>query len=62
MLFPVDDWQFWVVVGFFLGALYLVIRRLLPGRKGGCDCGCGSGSKKKKIELTIEGGRQNSKR
>jgi hypothetical protein len=31
---PVNDWQFWVVTLFMLGALWMLKRTLLPKKKG----------------------------
>jgi len=61
---PYDDWQFWVVTLLAVGGLALVIRPLLPRRKGNVGCGtcptAGSAadpSVGKKTTLTIEGRR-----
>lgn len=32
-MFPVDDWQFWVVTVLAVGALAFLLRGLLPGAK-----------------------------
>lgn len=32
-MFPVHDWQFWVVTALALGAMLFLLRPLLPGAK-----------------------------
>ena len=59
---PWDDWQFWIVTILALGGLLLVVRPLLPSRRGAERCGsCPSGSsdskRGKRTSLTVEGRR-----
>lgn len=63
---PLDDWQFWVVTGLALSAVWLVVAPLLPKRKKdkGAACpGCPSGEaasakpRAKHVDLTIGGKR-----
>ncbi len=59
--FPIDDWQFWIATIVVLGALWFVIRPMIPRRGKGTACpNCPSGSVKgqpqaKRTELTMEG-------
>lgn len=55
---PLHDWQFYVVTAAMLGAIWLVIRPLLPRKDGtvGCpNCADGVASKKRahRTDLTI---------
>jgi len=58
---PLTDWQFYVVTGAFLIAVWLVIRPLLPRKdaSGGCpNCAAGASPKRsRKMGLTVEGER-----
>ncbi|MEY3025346.1 MAG: hypothetical protein RL136_1914 [Planctomycetota bacterium] len=62
---PYDDWQFWVVSALALGAVWLVVRPLLPKRrsKSAACPGCPSGeaasrpARPKHVDLTIGGKR-----
>ena len=61
---PWTDWQFWIVTLLALGGLVMVVRPLIPSRRGGAGCGsCPSNSKSgdpkvgKRTTLTIEGRR-----
>lgn len=49
--FPIRDWQFWLVSGIALIALWLVLRNVLPSTLGGQR---GKGQSKK-ATLTIGG-------
>ncbi len=59
---PLGDWQFYVVTGAALGAIWLIIRPFLP-RKGGstscpnCADGAASKQRRRKTGLTVEGRR-----
>jgi hypothetical protein len=63
--FPWGDWQFWVASTIAAGALVIVVRPLLPRRKGAkSNCpGCPSAedpsrpSRPKHVDLTIGGKR-----
>lgn len=66
MIFPLDDWQFWIVTIVGLGAAWLVVKPFIPRRRksggggGGCtscSAGMGSSAKPKKTKLTIGGRR-----
>ncbi len=59
---PLGDWQFYIVTAAMLGAVWLIVRPLLPrkGGSGGCPhCADGAASKKRprKTEMTIMGKR-----
>ena len=42
---PLGDWQFWVVTGLAVGALFFVVRRTLPRRR--------QARRGKRVSLTI---------
>jgi len=59
---PLGDWQFYIVTAAMLGAMWLIVRPLLPRKDGstGCPhCADGMASKKRprKTEMTIMGKR-----
>jgi hypothetical protein len=65
---PLDDWQFWVVSGLVLSAIWLLVSPFLPRKKrrkpAPCP-GCPGGSeekaaKPKHVDLTIGGKRVRS--
>lgn len=48
--FPVADWQFWIVTVLAIGALWFVLRSVLPAKLGGKR-----GGVRKRTTLTISG-------
>lgn len=59
---PLGDWQFYVVTGAALGAVWLVVRPLLPSKSGSASCpncadGAASKKRPRKTGLTVEGRR-----
>ncbi len=44
-MWPIDDWQFWVVTAICFGVLALFVRAQLTGKRAGCS-GCASSSRK----------------
>jgi hypothetical protein len=51
---PVHDWQFWVATALAIGALGLLLRPFLPGRRKRCG-GCPGAAAPKRASLTIGG-------
>ncbi len=37
-MIPVDDWQFWVATTLAFGAIVLIVRPLLPGKRKANAC------------------------
>ncbi len=55
---PLGDWQFYVVTGAALGAIWLILRTLLPRQSNsGCPNCAQSPARRRTTGLTVEGKR-----